>query len=224
MRRNGIPSDVSSYYSWLARATPAEVARALVHPGGWLAFAGLVLGMSGLPLLRPRWLLPAFPPFLADLLSAHSTQPDLRLHYGLLLVLPIFVAGLMGARRLAVSSRLPAPAFALPALLVAVISTPFVIPVEKPALIRLLTCTRQLPQAAAVAADDPVSAPLAARHLLAPTAAALPADYVVVDRVGHEPSYVDRAGRARTIAGLPSGGRRLLCDDGRFQLWSPIGG
>ncbi len=220
--RAGTQSDVASYYTWLATANPGEVTRALIHPGGWLAFAGLVIGMSGLPLLRARWLMPAFPPLLADLLSSHPTQSDLRLHYGLLLVLPIFAAGLMGARRLEGRSRLPALALAVPALLLAVIATPFVVPVEKPALVRLRACTRQLPPAASVAADDPVSAPLAARHLLAPTAGALPAEYVVVDRVGREPSYVDRSGRARTIAGLPSGGRRLLCDDGRFQLWSPI--
>ena len=219
--RSGHSSDVTSYYSWLATANPSQLGHALIHPAGWLVFAGLVVGMSGLPLLRARWLLPAFPPFVADLLSAHPTQSDLRLHYGLLLVLPIFVAGLMGASRLAGGSRPTELAFALPALLVAIIATPFVVPVEQPALVRLQACTRLLPSAAPVAADDPVSAPLAARHQLAPTAGALPTDFVVIDRVGHEPSYVDRARRARTIAELPSGRRRLLCDDGRFQLWSP---
>ena len=78
--RAGRSSDVTSYYSWLASANPGDVGHALIHPGGWLVFAGLVVGVAGLPLLRARWLLPAFPPLLADLLSAHPTQSDLRLH------------------------------------------------------------------------------------------------------------------------------------------------
>ena len=38
------------------------------------------------------------------------------------------------------------------------------------------------------------------------------------------PAYVDRARRAATLARLPGEGRRLVCDDGRFQVWSPARG
>jgi hypothetical protein len=53
---------------------------------------------------------------------------------------------------------------------------------------------------------------------------ASPADFVVVDRSGGVPGYVDAPRRRAAISGLPAQGRALLCDDGRFQLWSPAGG
>ncbi|HXM53946.1 MAG TPA: hypothetical protein VOB72_01040, partial [Candidatus Dormibacteraeota bacterium] len=81
-----------------------------------------------------------------------------------------------------------------------------------------------LPPAAAVAADDDVAAPLASRPRLVMVDQATPATWVVADRRGVLPAYVDRGRRAATLARLPGEGRRLLCDDGRFQLWSPAGG
>ncbi|GAC1655520.1 MAG: hypothetical protein NVS9B1_08870 [Candidatus Dormibacteraceae bacterium] len=220
--RGGGGSDVGSYYSWLPGATPARLAVALLHPSGWLAFGLLLLSLAGLPFLRPRWALLALPPLLADLLSAHASQADLRLHYGLLLVFPLFAAGVLGARELDRRwPAIPAAAIALPALVVGFFATPFVAPVESPALGRLAACTAQLPTRATVAADDPVAAPLAARPRLTPTALAVPSAYVVVDRMGREPGYVDLRRRAAVVANLPAQGRSLLCDDGRFQLWSP---
>ena len=221
--RGGVRSDVASYYGWLVTAHPIEIAGALIHPAGWLAFAILILGMSGLPLLRWRWLALALPPFIADLLSHHAIQPDLRLHYGLLLVVPIFLAGLMGARTLAGrGTRVPFIALALVALLVAALATPFAFRTEEPVLARLQACTRRLPPDAPVAADDSVSAPLAARHRLAPVALARATDFLVLDREGRQPSYVDREGRERVVSSLPAGERISICADGRFELWGPV--
>jgi hypothetical protein len=51
-----------------------------------------------------------------------------------------------------------------------------------------------------------------------------PDRYVVIDRLawGHRGDPV--ANRADAIALLSATGRRLLVDDGRFQVWSPAGG
>ncbi|MDQ6691315.1 MAG: hypothetical protein M3Z13_00965, partial [Candidatus Dormibacteraeota bacterium] len=178
-------------------------------------------GMAGMPLVRPAWLLLAVPPLLADILSSHYGQADLKLHYGLLLVVPVFVAGLMGARALAGGLRNADMVVLIPALVVAWVTSPLVLPAELPALDRLRACTHALPAAAPVAADDAVAAPLAARPLIVPTALAAGSMYIVVDRTGREPAYVDRAGRMAVINSLGGDGRKMLCDDGRFQLWSP---
>src|SRR5262249_58029533 len=96
--RGSPPSDTGSYYEWLRHTDAAAVAAALIAPAGWLAFAAMVAAMAGLPLLRPAWLALALPPLLADLLSAHVPQPALRLQYALPLVVPVLVAGGLGAR------------------------------------------------------------------------------------------------------------------------------
>jgi uncharacterized membrane protein len=227
--RGSVPSDVEPYYAWLHHATPAQLAVAVTAPAGWLAFAALVAGLAGLPLLRPGWLALALPPLLGDLLSAHVPQPALRLQYALPLVVPVLVAGGLGARRLLERPRPPAAlaALALPALLLGAAFGPLpgqLSAAAPPALDRLQGCTAKLPAAAPVAADDAVAAPLAARPLEQPLTYVGPADWVVVDRAGSEPAYVNAAARAAHLAALPGEGRRLYCDDGRFQLWGPAGG
>lgn len=222
--RAGAPSDVANYYAWLPAARPRELFVALANPVGWFAFGSLLVGAAGLPLLRPGWLALAFPPLAVNLLSRHTSQADLRWHYGLLLVVPVLVATLMAARGLTAARRVPAIAFVAPALLLGVVASPFVSPVEPAALGRLRTCTQGLPADAPVAADDPVAAPLAARPVLTPLAGAEPSMYLVIDLVGREPGYVDRAGRAAVIDSLEASARHRLCDDGRFQLWSPAPG
>jgi Predicted membrane protein (DUF2079) len=229
--RGSVLSQVDDYYRWLQTASPAAVLAALLNPAGWLAFAGMVASMAAMPLLRPRWLLPAGPPLLADLLSAHHPQPELLFQYGLPLVVPIVVAGGLGARRLL--DRLPAraspkavAALAAPALLVGLLAAPLP-PTQSPpsgARQRLLACTVRLPPEAPAAVDDAAAYPLAARPQLQITTEAAPADFVVVDRAGRLPSYVAEPRRQAVLAGLPAADRHLLCDDGRFQLWSPAGG
>jgi uncharacterized membrane protein len=224
-----VPSDISSYYAWLHHPTAARVVSALATREGWLAFAAMVAAMAGLPLLRPAWLALALPPLLGDLLSAHALQPELRYQYALPVVVPVLVAGGLGARRLLDRPRPAAAlaALAVPALAIGVAFGPLLghrPPLHGPALGRLLACTAALPANAPVAVDDDAAAPLAARPLEQPLTYVGPADWVVVDRAGPLPGYVNLAARAQHLAALPAEGRRLLCDDGRFQLWSPAGG
>jgi len=223
-----VPSDLNSYYQWLHRPTAALLVDALTAPAGWLAFAAMIASMAGLPLVRPAWLALALPPLLGDLLSAHVPQPELRLQYALPLVVPVLVAGGLGARRLLDRPR-PAvalAALALPALAIGALFGPLVgqrpAPAA-PALGRLLACTSALPAAAPVAVDDDAAPPLAARPLERPLTYGGPSDWVVVDRASPLPSYVNAAARAQHLAALPTEGRRLACDDGRFQLWGPAG-
>jgi len=226
--RGGVTSDIEPYYAWLHHATAGELATAITRPSGWLAFAAMVAAMAGLPLLRPAWLALALPPFLGDLLSAHITQPELHLQYALPLVVPVLVAGGLGARRLLAQPRpsVALAALALPALLIGAASGPLLgqrSPIGQPALIRLLACTAGLPATAAVAVDDAAAAPLAARPVERPLTYGGPSDWVVVDRKGALPTYVNGPARRQHLAALPAEGRRLYCDDGRFQLWGPAG-
>ncbi len=221
-----VPSDLESYYRWLHHPTAGQVAAAIAAPAGWLAFAGMVAAMAGLPLLRPAWLVLAGPPLLADLLSAHASQPELHLQYALPLVVPVLVAGGLGARAL---PDLPAPALAalaLPALVTGAVLGPLLgqrpAPAN-PALGRLLACTAALPPRAPVAVDDDAAAPLAARPFEQPLTYGGPSAWVVVDRAGPVPTYVNAAARRQHLAELSSQRRRLYCDDGRFQLWGPAG-
>lgn len=226
--RGPTPSDVEPYYAWLHHATPGQLAAAATAPAGWLAFAAMVAGLAGLPLLRPGWLALALPPLFGDLLSAHVPQPQLHLQYALPLVVPVLVAGGLGARRLLDRPRPAAApvmaALALPALVVGIAFGPLLghrPDAAPPALDRLLACTSELPAAAPVAVDDAAAAPLAARPVERPLTSGGPADWVVVDLAGPQPGYVDASARAAHLAALPAEGRRLYCDDGRFQLWGP---
>jgi uncharacterized membrane protein len=224
--RGGVASQVENYYQWLHTAGPAQVASALGNPTGWLAFTGLVAGLAGLPLLRPAWLALAVPPFVADLLSAHPAQPELHLQYGLPLIVPLLVAAGLAARRLPGVTR-PAhlAVLALPALLVGALTGPVLVrhPAAPPALARLQACAKVVPAAAPVAADDSAAAALASRPVLRLLTEARPGDHVVVDRLGPQPTYVWPPDRRRVLAALPEQDRRLLCDDGRFQVWGPAG-
>ena len=226
--RGAVVSQVDSYYRWLHAAPAGQIALALANPAGWLAFGGLVACLAGLPLLRPGWLTLALPPLAADLLSAHGPQPELRLQYALPLVVPLLVAAGLGARRL--PERLPAVSIAgmsLPALLLSAVVGPLPgvdVMHPTPALARLHACTSRLPATAPTAADDSTAAALASLPVLRLLPDARPGDFAVVDRSGRLPDYISRPDRNRVLADLPGQGRRLLCDDGRFQLWSPAGG
>lgn len=227
--RGGVTTDVDPYYAWLRHATADELATAVTRPSGWLAFAAMLAAMVGLPLLRPAWLTLALPPLLGDLLSAHPSQPELHLQYALPLVVPVLVAGGLGARRLLARPRPQAAlaGLALPALL---IGAAFGLllgqrpPTGPPALSRLLACTAALPAMAPVAVDDDAAAALAARPVERPLTYGGPSDWVVVDLDGPLPTYVDSRARQQHLAALPAEGRRLYCSDGRFQLWGPVGG
>jgi hypothetical protein len=141
-------------------------------------------------------------------------------------VAPVLVAAGLGARGLPRASAAALGLLALPALAAGVVTGPLVTQHldAAPALDRLRACTAGLPPLAPVAADDAAAAPLASRPVLRLLTDARPGDFVVVDRTGRQPDYVALADRDRVLGALPGQGRALLCDDGRFQLWSPAGG
>lgn len=91
------------------------------------------------------------------------------------------------------------------------------------ALERLLAATAQVPSDAPVSVDWGVAAAFAARPRieLFPTASA--DVFVIVDREPYTTGLLRWRDRRAWLEGLERSGRRLLVDDGRFQLWSPIG-
>src|SRR5579864_3371241 len=115
------------YYRWLFHLDPnvpfswEALAGALVRPGALLMVGAVVASMFALPLLAPRWLLLVIPPYLANVLSEHIPQNTLNLHYVLLLMFPLMVAGAVGARRFLQRTQIrPAIAvlIALPSLVI----------------------------------------------------------------------------------------------------------
>jgi uncharacterized membrane protein len=226
--RGEVVSQVDNYYRWLPTASPQALVGALLTPAGWAAFAGMIAGLAGLPLLRPAWFALTLPPLAAALLSAHHPQPELLFQYGLPLVVPVLVAGGLGAawlmdRRASATPRYwVVAAAAVPALLIGVIFGPLSRGPEasSQALQRLRACTSAIPARAVVAADDAAALPLASRPVLKLSTEAARSDFLLVDLEGRTPAYVDAPRREAVLQGLP-GGRRLRCEDGRFQLWSP---
>jgi uncharacterized membrane protein len=234
-------SPVLAYYAWVLEPGRNFFVMALLRPDPWLALAGLFAGLLGLPLLAPRWLLLVVPPLAANLLSSHDPQERLQLHYVLLIMFPLILVAGFGARRLLEQSTIPAwlPAW-LPAPALLVCAAPaFVIGFaagglppalgaeqwlyqRPPAAERLLAVTAVIPAGAPVYADDGAAVWLTDRAQIGilydkPR----PDRYLVIDREDwiHDPATA----RADAIALMPATGRRLLVDDGRFQVWSPAG-
>jgi hypothetical protein len=233
-------SPVLSYYAWMFEPGRNFFVMAVLRPDPWLALAGLLVSLLGLPLLAPRWLLLVVPPLAASLLSSHDPQERLQLHYVLLVTFPLIVAAGFGARRLLErptgAAWLPAPALlgaALPALMVGFLAggLPPALGADQwlyarpPAVDRLLAATAVIPRGAPVYADDGAAVWLTDRtQIWILYDHPQPDRYVVIDRQawGHRGDPV--AGRADAIALMSATGRRLLVDDGRFQVWSPAGG
>ena len=229
------------YYRWLVGLDPtapvsaAAVLGALVRPLALLMVAILIASLAGLPLLAPRWLVLVIPPYLANVLSGHTAQYFLQNHYTLLLLFPLTVAAAVGARRYVATRTLR------PRLVIAVAAIPvalgFVAGRFPPGLQsnpelysrpnsveRLETATAVIPANAPVNADPALTIWLANRHQINDFPDMLDAScYVVIDREAFlsGPTHPDE--RANAITALPTSGRRLLYDDGRFQVWSPVG-
>ena len=238
--RNGGYTDFV-YYRWLfgldpsMPATPTTVLEAVFRPGAVLVVAGIIAGMGALPLLGWRWLPLAIPPYLANVLSGHNPQNVLHLHYVLLLLFPLIVAGGMGARKL-VDMRSFRPAAALtvivPALLLAWGTGRF-----PPALgadpslysrpntvAELQAATAMIPADAPVSADDGLAVWLANRHTINDFPDQLDAScYIVLDHQPYLSGPTNPQQRQSEIDALPTSGRHILFDDGRFQVWSPVG-
>lgn len=239
--RGGSPSLAAMYYWWIwLEPNHNFFVTAVTRPDPWLALAGLLVSLLGLPLLAPRWLLLALPPLAANLLSSHDPQERLQLHYVLLIMFPLIVAASIGARRLleqrTITARLPAPALlacAVPALIIAVAAgrLPPALGAEQwlydrpPAAAQLLAATAVIPTGAPVYADDGAAVWLSDRTRIGILyERPQPDRYVVIDRQAWAHRGDRAAARADAIAPMLGTGRRILFDDGRFQVWSPAGG
>jgi len=233
--RNGGYTDFV-YYGWLVlHPSLTAVLAAIFNPEALLVVAGIIASMGGLPLLAPRWLLLVIPPYLADVLSSHNPQNVLNLHYALLLLFPLIVAGGVGARKL-LERRTLRPSYALLIILPAVLiawGTGRLPPAlnANPALYsradtlsELQTATAMIPANAPVSADDGLAVWLANRHTINDFPDKLdPTCYVVLDHQPFLSGPTVPAQRQAAIDELPGSGRHLLYDDGRFQVWSPVG-
>ena len=238
--RNGGYSDFV-YYRWLIGLDPSlpasvtTVLQALVRPEALLIVAAVIGGMCALPLLAPRWLLLVIPPYLADVLSGHTPQNVLHLHYVLILLFPLVVAGGVGARTF-LERRSIRPVMAAAAMLPALIlgwgtgrlppmllsdPTYYTWPNTLP---ELRTATAMIPPTAPVSADNGLAVWLANRHTINDFPDRLcDACYVVIDHRPYISGPVDPIKRQQALDALPASGRHLLYEDGRFEVWSPIG-
>ncbi len=229
------------YYRWLIGlnpdipVSPTAVLEALVRPGALIMVAGILASLACLPLLAPRWTLLAIPPYLANVLSEHVPQNVLHLHYVLLILFPLVAAGAVGARRL-LERRSISPSLALaamgPALLIAFVTGSVPPSLNAPGgLYDRPNAVAQLSRAAAVIpADAPVNADsaldvwLANRYQVNDFPDMLDSTcYVVIDRYAYVGGPTHPDARDAQIRALPASGRTLLYDDGRFQVWSPVG-
>lgn len=233
-------SPVLSYYAWVFEPGPNFLVRAVLRPDPWLAIAGLLVSLLGLPLLAPRWLLLLIPPLTASLLSSHDPQERLQLHYVLLVMFPVILAAGFGGKRLLERPRfpawLPAPALlacAIPALIIgfAAGGLPPALGADQwlyarpPAAARLLAATAVIPRGAPVYADDGAAVWLTDRtQIWILYDRPQPDHFVVIDRQAWAHRGDPATARADAIALMVATGRRLLIDDGRFQVWSPAGG
>lgn len=197
----------------------------LPSPDPVLTVAGIVASMLALPFLAPRWLLLAVPALVLDVLSQG---------YVLLLMFPLIIAGGMGARSLLRRTSLR-PALAVVVVLAALIigwgagslppsllasSSAYTQPDAVP---QLQTAASVIPADAPVSADPGLAVWLANRSTIGDFPNVLdPNAYIVLD-LNAALDAVDHEKRQAAAQGLSSSGRRLLYNDGRFQVWSPIG-
>src|SRR5438477_914376 len=237
--RNGGYTDFV-YYRWLLGldptlpVSPLTVLEALFRPNALLVVVAIIVGMCALPLFAPRWLLVVLPPYLANVLSGHTPQNILHLHYVLLMLFPFMIAGGIGARKF-LETRSFKPVYALGALIPAVLLG-FAIGRFPPALgsdpalyshpdtlAQLREATKIIPADAPVDADDGLTVWLANRHTINDFPDHLAdASYVVIDRHAYLSGPTNATTRLRYLATLPTSGRRILYDDGRFVVWSPV--
>ena len=235
--RGGGYSDFA-YYGWLFKhPTTDAVLQALFATDPMLVVAAVIAAMAALPLLAPRWLLLVLPPYLLSVLSGHSFQKILILHYVLLLLFPLVVAGGVGARNLLARwSFHPAWVLAvmLPALLIGFGAGRFPPSLggDEPSLYarpdtvaQLEAATAAIPADACVSADGGLTPWLANRHTINDFPDKLSADcYIVLDHDPYISGPTNRIVRQDAVDSLPASGRRQIYDDGRFQVWTPVGG
>ncbi len=233
--RNGGYTDFV-YYGWLFQhPSVGTVLGVIFHPSSLLVVAAIIAGMFALPVLAPRWLLLIIPPYLANVLSGHTPQNVLNLHYVLLLLFPLVVAGGVGARTfLAWQSIRPAWALValVPPLLLGwgtgrfppALNSNTSVYTRPNSVAELQKATAMIPADAPVSADDGLAVWLANRHTINDFPDRLDATcYIVLEQNAYLSGPTHPALRQAVIDGLPASGRVLLYDDGRFQVWSPVG-
>jgi uncharacterized membrane protein len=224
------------YYKWLFQhPAPQAVLGALFTPEALLVVGGVIAGMGALPLLAPRWLLLVVPPYALEVLSGHTTERILQFHYTLLLLFPLVVAAGVGGRNL-LGWRRVAPALAVaavvPALLIgwAAGRFPPAIGAENSfysrpdSVAQLQQAARVIPAGACVSADPGLAIWLANRSQINDFPDMLSRDcYVVLDHDPYISGPTDPVVRADARDSLAGSGRDVIYDDGRFQVWSPVG-
>jgi hypothetical protein len=88
----------------------------------------------------------------------------------------------------------------------------------------LRAATSMIPLDAPVNADDGLALWLANRHTINDFPDRLEnSSYVVIDRQAYLSGPTHPNERLAAISALPGSGRHVLFDDGRFQVWSPVG-
>jgi uncharacterized membrane protein len=221
------------YYRWLLHPTALGIIQELTRPEALRILAVALASLFFLPLLAPRWLLLVIPPYLADVLSGHIPENDLHLHYVLILMFPLLVAGAIGASRLLARTDLRGPillAAAVPGLLLGYgmgrlppdLRSATLLYDRPNAVDQVMAAKRVVPANAAVEADECVAVWFADRRIINDFPDRLdPSRYVVLDRQTCTTGNFHGPERAAALALLGSDGRQVLYDDGRFQVWSP---
>jgi uncharacterized membrane protein len=222
------------YYRWLLHPTALGILQELTRPEALRILAVALASLFFLPLLAPRWLLLVIPPYLADVLSGHIPENDLHLHYVLILMFPLIVAGGIGGARLLSRSDLRGPvllAAAVPGLLLGYglgrlppdLGSEARFYGRPDAVAQLMEAKRAVPARAPVEADDCLAVWFADRQVINDFPDKLDASrYVVIDRQDCPTGHISQQKRAAALAQLASDGRQQRYDDGRFEVWSPV--
>jgi Predicted membrane protein (DUF2079) len=210
--------------SWLRAGAYSDIA---LRPETVLVMATIFASLAAMPMFAPRWLLLVLPPYLANALSGH---------YVLLLLFPFLVAAAVGAKTyLQARSLKPAwvPVAMVPPLVLG-LALGHVPPAlradtslySRPnAVAELQTATAMIPAGAPVNADGGLAVWLANRHTINDFPDHLDGNsYVVIDREAFISPPTQPVDRNPALDALPTSGRTLLYDDGRFVVWSPVGG
>jgi len=199
-----------------------------------VAIIGILMGAYGAAEIRRQWRLVVYLAvawFVIGLAVVHNAVPALPT----LLFTLIVAVGLAARRILEIRSIRPATALVaiLPALLFAWAagSVPPALGAEprvysQPnAVGELKTATELIPSDAPVNADAGLAVWLANRHTINDFPDRLDSrSYVVIDREAVFSEPADLKVRQAAISALSAGGRSVLFDDGRFQVWGPVGG
>jgi hypothetical protein len=199
-----------------------------------VAIVGILMGAYGAPEIRRQWRLVVYLAiawFVIGIAVAHSVVPSVPT----LLFTLIVAVGLAARKLLSLRSIRPATALVaiVPALLFAWAtgSVPPALGAEPDAYMQpnavaeLKRATALIPSDAPVNADAGLAVWLANRRSINDFPERLDSRaYVVIDRQSFLSEPTDPKVRQAAISALLGSGRGVLFDDGRFQVWGPVGG